>query len=163
VNSALISDCGKYRYQLTRQWAWATTAPRTCMFVMLNPSTATAIEDDPTIRRCVGFAKSWGYDRLLVGNLYACRATDPRDVWQFDHPVGPDNDKHLAEMAAQSQLIVAAWGANAKPGRCVEVLDILRKHNDVHFLQLTQDGQPKHPLYLKSSLQPQLLGDRLIA
>lgn len=155
MNDAYFSPCQKYRYMLRRQWAM--DAKRYCLFVMLNPSTADAIEDDPTIRRCIGYAKSWGYDVLLVGNAYAYRSTDPSQLWTVDDPVGPENDERLAQMSALAGLVVAAWGSNVQPGRAVEVIDTLRKFNDVHFLSLTRDGQPKHPLYLRKDLQPQVL------
>ena len=89
---AVLSECKKYRYMLRR--VWDRTKPA-CLFIGLNPSTADATVDDPTIRRCVGFADSWGYGELVVGNLYAFRATKPKDMFNQDDPVGPFNDLWL--------------------------------------------------------------------
>lgn len=155
MNDARFSPCMRYRYELSRMWSME--ASRFCMFVMLNPSTADAQIDDPTIRRCIGFAKSWGYDGLYVGNVYAYRSTDPSQLWTVDDPVGPDNDASLTKLAEKADLVVAAWGANAKPERIGCVLHALRNANAVHFLAMTRAQQPKHPLYLKSDLKPQLL------
>lgn len=145
----------RYRYELSR--VWSMDPKRFCMFVMLNPSTADAQLDDPTIRRCIGFAKSWGYDGLYVGNVYAYRSTDPKQLWAVDDPVGPENDACLKEMAHRCDLVVAAWGTNARLERIGCVLGALRYSNNVHYLELTKARQPKHPLYLKSQLMPQLL------
>ncbi len=111
MSGAVISDCGKYRYTLEREWM---TGQGTCLFVMLNPSTADASEDDPTIRRCIGFAQRWGYQRLTVGNLFAYRATDPLGLREvpLDVAIGPENDDHLCDLSHGASLIVAAWGAH---------------------------------------------------
>lgn len=106
--SAKISDCGQYRYTLTRG-----DAPRLC-FVMLNPSTADATLDDPTIRRCLGYAKREGCAGLEVLNLYALRATNPADLWKHHDPVGPDNDRELYWAASRYMRMVAAWGGKCK-------------------------------------------------
>ena len=151
TGSALISPCGRYRYRLTRNWGEGTVA----MFVMLNPSTADADDDDPTIRRCIGFAQSWGCGGLCVVNLYALRATDPRDLWKVDaaQRVGPDNDVHLRLVASGAASVggplVAAWGANAKPSRVAWVREFPGMDRLSH-LGLTRGGQPKHPLYLRA-------------
>ena len=94
-SDAVISDCGKYRYRLTRKWGYG----RPCGFIMLNPSTADALHDDPTIRRCVGFAKAWGCGALIVVNLFAVRATSPREMMRADDPVGPENKEHVQRAA----------------------------------------------------------------
>jgi hypothetical protein len=155
MNHAKFSECMRYRYELSR--VWSMDPRRFCMFVMLNPSTADAQINDATIRRCIGYAKEWGYDGLYVGNVYAYRSTDPRQLWTVDDPVGPENDASLKAMAHKADLVVAAWGTNAKPERVGIVLNALRYSADVHFLELTKAKQPKHPLYLKSELTPQLL------
>jgi hypothetical protein len=146
--AAAISACGRYRYVLGRRWG----AGDTVAFLMLNPSTADANQDDPTIRRCIGFARSWGYGGLVVANLYAWRATKPADLWKAADPVGPDNDAHLARVAAGCALLVAAWGAHARTDRIAAVLALVAKAPDaggVFALGTTKTGQPKHPLYLR--------------
>lgn len=123
---AHLSQDGLYRYSLHREWRVGYDVPRWVTFVMLNPSTANAHQDDPTIRRCIGFAKSLGGTGLAVVNLYAFRATSPADLWTTPDPVGPNNDHHLAlflEMAARYDFpIIAAWGAHAKPDRVAAVM-----------------------------------------
>lgn len=144
-SSAYVSDCGRYRYTLTRRWGrgpWAT-------FVMLNPSTADATENDPTIRRCMAFAGAWGMGGLSVVNLYALRSTDPAGLWRVDDPVGPENDTILRRLAAgalhDGRPVVAAWGANARQDRVDEVL-ALPGMDQLQCLGVTKAGAPKHPL-----------------
>jgi hypothetical protein len=128
------------------------------VFVMLNPSTADAHHNDPTIRRCLRYAQDWNCGALMVANLYAWRATDPNDLWTADDPVGPQNDAHLyaaATIAAESGgPLVGAWGANARPDRIAAVL-ALPGMDRLTALAVTKAGQPKHPLYLKADLIPQ--------
>jgi len=113
VRSAVISPCGLYRYRLSRQW---TEPSYSLAFVMLNPSTADAEVDDPTIRRCIGFARREGYGGIEVVNLYAFRATSPDDLWKAKDPCGPENEGHLISIARASvgygTPIVCAWGAH---------------------------------------------------
>lgn len=153
--TALISDCGRYRYTLGRSWESADA--KLCVFVMLNPSTADASEDDPTIRRCIGFAQDWGYGRLLVVNLYAYRATDPKQLWKVVDPVGPDNDDALTEAMEAADFVVLAWGSHgAKNGRGQRVEDLARTHaGSVATLGRTKAGEPKHPLYLAKNTKPE--------
>lgn len=154
IGSAVLSDCGRYRYLLGREWADGPTA----VFVMLNPSTADALHDDPTIRRCLRYARDWGCGALAVVNLYAWRATDPGDLWTADDPVGPENDAHLVAAATiaadMSGPLVGAWGANAKADRIAAVL-ALPGMDRLTALGVTKAGQPRHPLYLKANLTPQ--------
>lgn len=143
-----ISPCGRYRYALWRKWGPGGT----CMFVGLNPSTADATLDDPTIRRCIGFARSWGYGGLMMTNLFAWRATQPRDMMAADDPVGPDNDVTLRTAYLNAEVTVAAWGAyGTYGGRHNAVRAMLPR---LHYLRLTKDGHPGHPLYLPASLRP---------
>lgn len=149
-SSALISKCGRYRYFLTRGWGDGGE----CTFIMLNPSVADAEEDDPTIRRCIGFARRSGYGSLRVVNLFALRATKPDELRLADDPVGPSNDEHIVT-ALGADLVIAAWGAHGGlHGRDQQVIDIFKfvmRANPkftVHCLGHTQSGQPKHPLYL---------------
>lgn len=159
TSDAVISDCGRYRYWLTRAWGDGPLVT----FVMLNPSIADAARDDPTIRRCVGYARTWGYAGLAVVNLYALVATNPRALWVADDPVGPENDqwlKHAATRAASDDsLIIAAWGANARPERVVAAQS-LPFMDRLSALTLTKAGQPGHPLRLKADLRPTPFGVR---
>ena len=143
-----ISPCGRYRYTLWRKWGPGGT----CMFVGLNPSTADATLDDPTIRRCVAFARSWGYGGLMMTNLFAWRATDPRDMRAASDPVGPLNDAVLTATYFNSAVAIAAWGAHGTHhGRDAVVRKMLPR---LRYLRLTKDGHPGHPLYLPASLRP---------
>lgn len=150
VGGAQFSEDGRYRYLLTRQWD-VTTEPRRCVFVMLNPSTADGYQDDPTIRRCMGFARREGCDELTVVNLYALRATRPVHLWEAADPVGPDNDRWLCDVTLEISyddptLVVAAWGVHAKPDRVKRALELIEL--PISCLGHTKDGSPRHPLYL---------------
>lgn len=147
--SAELSPCGRYRYQLSRTLATLTGAG-TCTFVMLNPSTADHEADDQTIRQCLGFTEAWGYGRLLVANLFAWRATLPRDMYAAIDPVGMGNDQWILQAAAASNRIVCAWGAHGRHrGRGEAVATLLRgAGHRIHYLGLTKAGEPRHPLYL---------------
>lgn len=144
---AYISEDGQYRYWLSR--GWDCDLPTVC-FVMLNPSTADAEFDDPTIRRCIGFAKLWGYGRLEVRNLFAYRATDPGQLRRVDDPVGPYGDVYLAGAAASS-LVVAAWGCHGELFGRHRAARKLLGNTKLYCLGKTKDGHPKHPLYLPAS------------
>lgn len=149
-STACISECGRYRYRLYRQW---DDSKPDVLFVMLNPSTADHNRDDRTISRCVGFARDWGYGGLLVGNLFALRSTKPAKLYICDDPVGPCNDAALRDMAAQVDLIVAAWGDHgALQNRGDAVLQMLA--GKCHALKLNQSGHPAHPLRLPGHLKP---------
>jgi len=150
---AELSPCREYRYVLWRKWAWNGYADQV-MFVGLNPSTADETEDDPTIRRCIGFAKSWGYSGLLMMNAFAFRATNPKVMMAAADPVGPSNDEAFGYRRKQVGLIVAAWGNHCSKERELEVLQSINE--PVYCLGTNQSGSPKHPLYIKASTQPQL-------
>lgn len=141
---AELSDCGKYRWWLSRRWGDGTT----CVFIMLNPSTADAQEDDATIRRCVGFADRWGHKRLLVVNLFAYRATHPSDLMAAFYPVGGYNDDHIRRAVEQADKVVVAWGnAGAYEDRDTDVMELL-DDTEVQCLGVTRYGCPKHPVRL---------------
>ena len=106
LRRAVLSECGSYRYALTREWADG----KCVAWLMLNPSTADADIDDPTIRRCIGFARQWGYGRLVVVNLFALRATDPRVLVRNADPVGSKNDFYIAKAMKEAQEVICAWG-----------------------------------------------------
>ncbi len=161
TGTAHISDCGRYRYRLSRSiqpsldaTVLNTRRPRTfgpCTFVMLNPSTADANQDDPTIRRCMGYARRLGFDSLRVVNLYAFRATDPDELWKVDDPIGPLNDHILQLSFGSAGSLIAAWGANAPKSRVDEILSW--RYANFQCLGTTKDGAPRHPLYLRSNAQ----------
>lgn len=154
---------GDYRYHLTRRWG-----PKidTVVWVMLNPSTADAYVDDPTIRRCISFSAGLGADSLRVINLYAYRATDPKHLLAVEDPVGPMNNTVIREtlLAARavnlyapmsSAAVIVAWGANAKADRVSEFVTIADECRvPLHCLGITKSGMPRHPLYVLSSTRP---------
>lgn len=149
---AVLSPDGVYRYELRRRWG--TGQP--VAFVMLNPSTADATVDDPTIRRCVGFARAWGFGALVVRNLFALRATDPRELAGHPDAVGPLNDTYLA--ADDVHSVVCAWGAHPfAVERGAEVRGMFAGRGvRLHHLGLTKAGHPRHPLYLPKTAEPQM-------
>ena len=156
--SAEISACGKYRYHLRREWGTELAVSRVT-FIMLNPSTADDKEDDATIRRCVAFAKSWGYGGVDVVNLFAYRATEPRELKRASNPIGPDNDSRIVATALCTNKIVCAWGIHGNLfGRGQRVTEkLLAAGKTLYCLEKTKKGLPKHPLYLKSDLIPVLM------
>lgn len=147
--TAVISECGKFRYRLCRRWAEGPTI----LFVMLNPSTADAEQDDATIRRCVKFAQAHDCGALEVVNLFAYRATDPRELRNAWYPVGPENDQHIVAAARECSLLCLAWGAHvAGLERPQIVLPMLRDLGvELCCLRITRSGYPQHPLMLPSS------------
>lgn len=149
---AEISRCGLYRYGLWRKWS---DGPQV-LFIMLNPSTADATQDDPTIRRCVAFAKSWGFGSLAVGNLFAYRTTDPAVLAKFPCPIGELNDEWLSRLRYESQLHIAAWGAHGSLyGRSAHVRWLFNSLGaNLQVLAMTKLGEPAHPLYLPGDLRP---------
>jgi len=151
ISTAIISECGFYRYELRKIWQ---PANGWVFWVMLNPSTADANHEDPTVRRCMGFAEKWGYGGIVVGNIFAYRATDPNDMFSAEDPVGPKNDLYLRWLSAQAILTVCAWGNHGTHiGRSEKAKPLLA--GNICHLGLTKTKQPKHPLYLKKDLKPQ--------
>ena len=147
MKKAIISDCGKYRYELHREW---DKSKKKVLFVMLNPSTADGLNNDLTTIRCINFAKKWGYGGIMIGNIYPFRAKRPKDLrkWLNDfiysdgHGATKTNEVHVKEMAEQADMIVCAWGCN-HPG-IPEWVDEL---GDLFYLELCKDNiTPKHPL-----------------
>ncbi len=144
---AIFDLTEQYRYVLWREWD--STMLRVG-FVMLNPSQADAIADDPTIRRCIGFARAWGYGALEVVNLFAYRTAFPKFLRQVSDPVGSDNDLHLEQFARRVDRIVLAWGNwGSLYGRDRAVLEQLMACKSLYCFGLTKNQQPRHPLYLK--------------
>ncbi|HGY1009434.1 TPA: DUF1643 domain-containing protein [Aeromonas salmonicida] len=149
ASHAVLSECRCYRYALSR--VWDSSKPY-ALFIGLNPSTADETEDDPTIRRCIGFSKSWGYGGLVMANLFAYRATDPDDMKVAAEPIGIANNDWLTELSNKAEVVVAAWGNHgAFKQRSSHVRGFL---TELHYLKLNQSGEPAHPLYLKSTLTP---------
>ncbi len=147
--SATFSPCRKYRYMLWRHWGGLFNHG-CAMFIGLNPSTADEILDDPTIRRCIGYAHDWGYAELYMANIFAFRAILPKDMKAADDPIGPDNDQALVDMASLAGVIVAAWGNNgAYQGHGEAVRKMIP---NLSYLKLTKNGSPAHPLYLPKGL-----------
>lgn len=147
---AVFSPCRRYRYELWREW---DTSLGYAMFVGLNPSTADETNDDPTVRRCIRFARDWGYGAMCMTNAFAFRATDPRVMKREPSPVGPENNHRLRYLASGAGVVVAAWGTH---GVHLGQADFLRLHlPGLHILRLTKDGHPAHPLYLPADLTPQ--------
>lgn len=162
---AKISDCGSYRYWLLREWdAGVWKLP----FIMLNPSTADAGIDDPTIRRCMGFAKALNYGGICVMNLFALRATNPAELKTHPDPVGPENNAQLDLLFNRVRLgyvpVVAAWGTHGSlRGRDKQVIALAAEHGlALHCLGNTKEGHPRHPLYLKADAVPHIwTGDKV--
>lgn len=170
IRSAAISEDGKFRYRLDRCWfdlandprytVDVTMGPRAVVFIMLNPSTADAEEDDPTIRRCIAFCKSWGYFALTVVNLYAFRATDPRALLEAC-PAAHDyckNDSYIIDAVNHAPLVIAAWGASPHPipEQADRIAALVRQINPraLSVLGFTRGGHPRHPLYVSGSTRP---------
>ena len=147
MKKAIISDCNKYRYELHREW---DKDKKKVLFIMLNPSTADGVEDDLTTRRCINFAKKWGYGGTMIGNIYPFRAKRPKDLRKWidtDKDAAFEttviNQAYVGNMATCADLIVCAWGCNYKGG-IPEWIDNLGR---LHYLELCDDGvTPKHPL-----------------
>lgn len=144
----MISECGRYRYRLFREWEPSRRMP--ILWVMLNPSTADASVDDPTIRRCIAFSKAWGYGAMWVGNVYAYRSTDPAALSTLgaNEARGPHLHGHLWGMASESALTVCAWGAHV-PRLGDETLHNISGPGGLWCLGKTKHGAPRHPLYVK--------------
>lgn len=153
-SGAIISEDQQYRYLLWR--IWNNDLKKVC-FIMLNPSTADANEDDPTIRRCKGFARDWGYGGFYVANLFAYRATDPNELFDTPDPYGPENEKYLKLLAAGESYpadIVFAWGSF--PRFIPQMWEVIHMFKDPLCIDLANQGFPRHPLYLSAALEPKL-------
>jgi len=144
--SAVFSKCRKYRYSLTRSW---NSADGYVLFIGLNPSIADETIDDPTLTRCINFAKDWGYGGLIMVNLFAYMSTYPTDLKKVKLPIGNNNNKHILKNHQKSQLTVAAWGNDGCfLKRDKEVLKII---SNPMCLNINKSGQPAHPLYQKKN------------
>ncbi|NYS25981.1 DUF1643 domain-containing protein [Rhodobacteraceae bacterium 2376] len=152
-SSAIYSPCEQYRYALTRIW---DSAGDKVLFVMLNPSTATEVQNDPTVERCERRARTLGFGAFRVCNIFAFRATDPKVMRTAPDPIGPDNDAAIAEGAAWADRIICAWGTHGaflQRGAAVERL-LRATAQPLFHLGLSKHGHPKHPLYIGYAQQP---------
>ena len=148
---AAFSPCRRYRYALWRTW---NQSKPSVLFIGLNPSTADEANDDPTLRRCINYAKAWGYGGVCIANLFAYRATKPNDLLARKRVLGKDNNLWLIKLASEAGLVIAAWGNHGRyQHRASQVKSMIRP---LHYLKLTKQGQPSHPLYLKAELTPLL-------
>ena len=154
-STAVYSACERYRYSLTRRWH---ATARRVVFIMLNPSTATEVQNDPTIHRCEQRARTLGFGGFRAVNIFALRATDPRDMRAALDPEGPDNADALDAAVEWADMAIAAWGvhgAHREQGpRVAQRLHAARR--TLHHLGLTKAGHPRHPLYLSYATQPVL-------
>ena len=152
---AVYSYCERYRYLLTRTW---DPTGRKALFIMLNPSTATEVQNDPTVERCERRARTLGFGGFRVTNIFAWRATDPRDTRAAGDPIGPENDAAILQSCPWADQVICAWGthgAHLDRGAAVEALLRATKLPLFH-LGLSKAGYPKHPLYIAYSEQPRL-------
>lgn len=153
-NGALLSGCGRYRYCLWRQWG--SDRGNYCNFIMLNPSTADAEVDDPTVTRCIRRAKKMGYSGLYVTNLFGLRGTDPACLRGCVDPVGPENDGWIGTTARQSKTVICAWGNGGLwMGRSAAVKKLLCGIQ-LHALKISSMGEPGHPLYISYGTVPEV-------
>jgi hypothetical protein len=162
---ASFTPCRTWRYALWRRWNDSRVEDidgtdlgpdyhRMVAFIGLNPSTADETQDDPTIRRCISFAKDWGFDGMAMLNLFAFRATEPAVMKAAADPVGPDNDECLRRAVRLFAMTVAAWGTHGVHQNRDYAIRGFISPAQLYVLGLTKDGHPKHPLYLRSGLQP---------
>lgn len=152
-STAVYSDCECYRYALTRNW---NPTGNRLLFVMLNPSKATEVQNDPTVERCERRARALGFGAVQVTNIFAWRETDPHKMRKARDPIGPDNDRTLQEGALWADMIIAAWGthgAHLDRGAATEAL-LRRTGKPLHSLGLSKQGHPKHPLYISYAQPP---------
>lgn len=170
----IFSPCRKYRYTLWREWDCdlltgcaddLENSGGYLMVIGLNPSTADETNDDPTIRRCIDFAKRWGYRALCMTNLFAFRATDPRDMMKLYNLADIDNQHHLLKCASGAGMVLAAWGKHGRfAQRDLTVCEWLSRIGiDLHCLQKNKDGSPRHPLYVAADTEPVLLRTETVA
>lgn len=153
-SGAILSPCGAYRYQLWRKWS----NDPLLAFVMLNPSTADASVNDPTINRCIRRAIMMQFGGIVVANLFALRAANPKMLKTVEDPVGKINDSMIIATAVSAAMVICAWGAHGKfMNRNVQVLQLLRETGITpSYLEMNNDGTPKHPLYIGYNVEPKL-------
>ena len=153
-SAAEFSPDRVHRYALWRTW---NESKGIAMFVGLNPSTADEVKNDPTVTRCINYAKRWEFGGMIMGNIFAFRATDPKVMKDSADPVGPDNDQWLLKLAKETSLIVAVWGNHGEFMERGKAVLRLFEETDLHCLALNKTGHPKHPLYCSKALKPALI------
>ena len=148
-SDAVFSPFRKHRYSLWR--TWDRKLPKV-LFIGLNPSTADEIQDDPTIRRCIRYARDWGYGGYIMGNIFAYRSTDPAKLRIVKDPIGKKNNYWLKKLYNEAEITIAAWGNHGNYlNRGEDVANLFKK---LYCLKKTKLGQPSHPLYLPAKLKP---------
>ena len=164
VDAGAVID-GIYRYHLYRAWPSASLLDMngSVLWIMLNPSTATDTQLDPTLRRCLGYTQAWGFSRMDICNLFAYRSTSPEAMLDAAKSgidiVGPRNDEYIIHQAAEADLVMCGWGKDGNyAGRAKHVMDLIRDWTKLHALNTNIDGSPCHPLYLRSDLKPKPYG-----
>jgi hypothetical protein len=152
-SGAIFDETRRYRYLLWRTWK---KTQGYVLWAMLNPSTADETILDPTVRRCIGYTKCWGFGGIKVVNIFSLKSTDPKELYRDPDPVGPENNRYIIEAARGANRVIAAWGAHGEyKQRGQEVLKLLVDAGiKVECLGLTKGKMPKHPLYLKADLEP---------
>ncbi len=143
-NGAAFSRCRRYRYLLWRNWG---NGDRRVAFVGLNPSTADEVKNDPTVTRCINFARNWGYDGILMLNAYGLRSTDPRGLLEVEDPVGPGTDDAIRKACEIVERVVVCWGNHCTPQREARLVRLIG-HRTLLSFGCNQRGTPRHPLYL---------------
>ena len=147
IKNAVLSEDRIYRYALWRIW---DESKKRVLFIGLNPSTADEVEDDSTVKRCMSYAEQWGFGGILIGNLFAYRATNPLEMMTASDPVGTENDSWLKKLTNEADLIVGVWGNSGQfKGRSIEVVSMLRR---LYCLQITAKGEPHHTRGLPDGL-----------
>ncbi|MBN2542080.1 DUF1643 domain-containing protein [bacterium] len=149
-SGAEFSSCKTYRYALWR--TWNIHLPRV-MFIGLNPSTADEVVNDPTVRRCMSFAMSWGFGGINLGNVFAYRTSNPHKLAFVEDPIGPENDRWLLELSQQASIVVAAWGNYGDFQHRSE--HVTKLFPELYCISRTKQDHPAHPLYLPCDLVPQ--------
>ncbi len=156
IDGALFSEDRVYRYLLARKLSYEKS---TCLFIMLNPSTADETKNDPTVTRCINYARHWGFGRLKVCNIFPYRATDPKELYHHEYPHGVDhhwlNNDHIKQAIYHADRIVCAWGNHGTlQGRGLEVKQMVLDADKLPLVfNITQRGQPIHPLYQKADAE----------
>lgn len=152
TRKAAFSRCNLYRYQLERRWDRESQSKRV-VFIGLNPSTADHQVDDPTIRRCMGFARSWGYNVVTVVNLFAYRTPYPAELKKAIDPVGARNTRYLSRVIREADLVIACWGRDG--GWWEQDKRLVNRFKDrLYCLAENSDGSPAHPLYQRATTKP---------
>lgn len=151
---AWFSDCERYRYLLRIPVMSPSRPPRRMVaFLMCNPSTATEAKNDPTVAKCCKYARAWGYDDVVIINIFAWRSTDPEVLPNVDDPVGPDNDRIISDETTAAEIVVCAWSQHGKLlARGAKVRRLLADSGKLHYLRLS--AHPWHPLYLPDATKP---------